>query len=117
MKKTELEHFKNILEQRKQEIIDNINDSTKQIDELRQNGAVDEFDVASISTDSDLEYSISSKQKTELNAINESLRKIANGTYGICEMCDENISIARLKAKPNVKLCITCQEISEKNNN
>ena len=56
MKKTELEHFKNILEQRKQEIIDNINDSTKQIDELRQNGAVDEFDVASISTDSDLEY-------------------------------------------------------------
>ena len=113
MKKTELEHFKNILEQRKQEIIDNINDSTKQIDELRQN----EFDVASISTDSDLEYSISSKQKIELNAINESLRKIANGTYGICEMCDENISIARLKAKPNVKLCITCQEISEKNNN
>lgn len=115
MKKTDLEYFEKTLEDRKEQIIKNINDSANEIDELRQNSAVDEFDVASISADSDLGYSLGAKQKTELKEIEASLSKIKNGTYGVCEMCEENISLARLKAKPNVKLCITCQELSEKN--
>lgn len=115
MKKSELEFFKKILEDRRAQIIKNITDSTKDIEELRESGAVDEFDMASINTDSNLEYSISAKQRQELIDIDLSLIKIKNGTFGICEMCDEEIGIARLKAKPNAKLCMSCKEISEKN--
>ncbi|PSM51584.1 DnaK suppressor protein [Campylobacter blaseri] len=115
MKKSELELLKKLLEDRREQIIKNITDSTKDIEELRQSGAVDEFDMASINTDSNLEYSLSAKQRKELTDIDLSLIKIKNGTYGICEMCDESISVARLKAKPSAKLCMTCKEISEKN--
>ena len=115
MKKTDLEYFEKILIERKEQIIKNINDSVNEIDELRQNGAVDEFDIASISADSDLGYSLGAKQKNELREIETSIAKLKDGTYGICEACEENISTARLKAKPNAKLCITCKELSEKN--
>ncbi|CZE45731.1 RNA polymerase-binding protein DksA [Campylobacter geochelonis] len=115
MKKSELEFFKKMLEERRVQIVKNINVSANEINELRESGAVDEFDMASINSDSNLEYSISAKQREELYDIDISLSKIKNGTYGICEMCEEEISVARLKAKPNAKLCISCKEISEKN--
>lgn len=115
MKKNELKFFKKLLEERKEQIIKNINDSVKEIAELRENGVADEFDAASINSDSNLEHSIASKQRYELDAIDVALRKIANGAYGICEMCEDEINLERLKAKPQAKLCITCREISEKN--
>ena len=40
--------------------------------------------------------------------------KIANKTYGICDMCEEEIGIPRLKVKPHAKYCIACREIIEK---
>lgn len=114
MKKNELKFFKKLLEEHKAQIIKNITDSISAISELRENGAVDEFDLASINSDSNLEYSISSKQKKELDDVNLALEKIKNGTYGICEMCEDDISLARLKAKPHASLCIVCKELSEK---
>ena len=46
--------------------------------------------------------------------IDEALEKIANKTYGICDMCEEEIGIPRLKVKPHAKYCIACREIIEK---
>ena len=74
----------------------------------------DEFDIASINTDQLIEQSISAQQKAELYEIDEALEKIANKTYGICDMCEEDISIPRLKVKPHAKYCIACREIIEK---
>ena len=114
MKKNELNYFKRLLETRKEQIIKNINTATDEISELRSNGAVDEIDVASVNADSDLEYIINAKQKVEFAKIEKALKKIENKTYGICEMCDEQIDIERLKAKPHASLCITCREMQEK---
>lgn len=114
MKKNELKFFKKLLEDRKEQIVKNINKSADEIAELRSNGAVDDFDVASINTDSNLEYSISLKQRIEYQKIEKALRKIENGSYGICEECEEQINLERLKAKPHASLCISCRELSEK---
>lgn len=116
VKQSDVEMFKKLLEERRVEIVDSIKSSATEISELMQSSAVDEFDVASISTDSNLEHSISSKRKFELNELDLALAKIKNGTYGVCEMCEDAISMARLKAKPTASLCIACKEISEKSN-
>ncbi|ABK83183.1 RNA polymerase-binding protein DksA [Campylobacter fetus] len=116
MRQSDLEFFKNLLEERKIQINKNILDAADEINGLRQSGASDEFDFASINADAILEHSISAKQRSELNEIDESLKKIANRTYGICDMCEDEIDIERLKVKPNAKYCITCREIIEKNN-
>ena len=44
----------------------------------------------------------------KLQDIIASLAKIEAGTYGICEKCQKEIAIERLKANPSAKTCITC---------
>ncbi|MBR8465010.1 RNA polymerase-binding protein DksA [Campylobacter sp. faydin G-140] len=114
MTQNELEFFKKLLEERKNQIKKNIDDASREVSGLRDSGASDEFDIASINTDQLIEQSISTQQRAELNEIDTSLNKIANKTYGICEMCEEDIGIARLKVKPHARYCITCREIVEK---
>jgi DnaK suppressor protein len=41
--------------------------------------------------------------------INQALQEIADGTYGVCQNCEEDISIARLKAQPITQYCIDCK--------
>ena len=41
--------------------------------------------------------------------IKHALRRIEEGTYGICEGCGEDIPIARLKARPDTNYCLDCK--------
>ena len=102
MKKNELEFFRKILNERKEQIIQNINSS---VDDIR--GLKDSSDASD-------GYAMIQKLSQELKEIDESLSKINAKTYGICEMCEEEISMARLRAKPTAKYCIVCREIIEK---
>jgi phage/conjugal plasmid C-4 type zinc finger TraR family protein len=43
-----------------------------------------------------------------LNEIDDALRKLEAGTYGLCESCGEPIPEARLEAMPSARLCISC---------
>ena len=45
-----------------------------------------------------------------LQAIEEALRRIEKGTYGMCRDCGEAIAPARLNAIPWTRVCITCKE-------
>ena len=105
MRKSDLEQFKALLLERKAQIAKNILDSSNEMAGLRQSGVSDDFDIASVNAD---------QQRQELAEIEISLRKIADKTYGICEMCEEEIGLARLRVKPHAKYCITCREIVEK---
>ena len=76
------------------------------------------FHMADMATDNfDREFSldIASTEQVMLNRIDEALRKIEEGSYGICESCEKPISFKRLKAVPSAKLCIKCKEDEEKN--
>ncbi len=44
--------------------------------------------------------------ETKYRNINLALKKIPTGSYGICEICDENIEAARLQANPSARTCI-----------
>lgn len=50
-----------------------------------------------------------------IRQIEDALSKIDNDEYGYCEGCGEQISSARLNAKPESPLCISCQEKQEQN--
>ncbi len=52
-----------------------------------------------------------------LDLIDKALRKIGEGTYGICEDCGVTIPKARLIAKPFAKYCIKCRMSNEQNGN
>lgn len=115
--KRQIDELKDILVQRKVTIQSNINDNVENISKLNNLDCKDELDFAEASSDSFTSGIIVNQQKQELKEIDEALDSIKNGTYGICEMCDEPIAIGRLKAKPFAKFCTDCREIHEHNDN
>ena len=116
MQNSELSYFREILDSRKEQINKNIigvNNELAQLSALELN---DEGDHASVNNNSMVESAIVRQQEQELREINVTLGKIANGDYGICEMCEDDIGFQRLKVKPHAIYCIDCREIVEKSN-
>jgi DnaK suppressor protein len=70
-------------------------------------------DAASNSYNVDILMSISDNDLNLLKDIDNALDKIKNGTYGICEECEEKISEKRLEANPVARYCITCKRMME----
>ncbi len=114
MQTSELNYFKEILENRKEQISKNIDSGNSELNSLNNLELNDEGDHASVNNDSMIESAIVMQQMQELREIEVTLGKIANGSYGICEMCEDLIGFQRLKVKPHAIYCIDCREIVEK---
>lgn len=115
MKKETLMLFQTILKTRLNEITLNINVKNANIKEFHSIKLKDEGDIVSANLQAQVDSLMLQKYGVELQDIAHSLEKIKKGTYGICEMCDEEIDIERLKIKPHAKFCIKCRELHEKN--
>ena len=114
MQESEVNYFKDLLESRKIQIEININGVNAELDQLNSLELNDEGDHAAVNNNSMVESAIVDQQKQELAEINVVLEKIPNGTYGVCEMCEDLICFQRLKVKPHAIYCIDCREIVEK---
>ena len=111
--KNQIDELKDILLQRKENILTNIHNSRSNIDQLKEQDINDELDYAELVSDSFTEGMIANHQLEELNQIEEALKKINAGTYGICDMCGATIPLGRLKAKPFAKFCTECRTVYE----
>ena len=72
-------------------------------------------DAGSDAYDRDFALSLLSQEQDSLNEINESLKRIDSGTYGICEMSGKRIPEARLEALPFTRFTVECQSRIEQN--
>jgi len=75
------------------------------------------FHMADMATDLyDREFSLglAEGERERLYALDEALKRIDEGTYGVCEICGQEISKGRLKVMPHAKYCIKHQEEQEK---
>ena len=114
MKKNDIQFLKKILEKRKQVILENLKGNSKEIKALHNSVPSDNIDFSTIESNSQINFTINANLKQELKEIEESLNKIKNNNFGICESCEEFIDIERLKIKPHAKYCINCRENLEK---
>lgn len=65
--------------------------------------------------DREFTFDLVSNEQEILYQIDEALERIENGTFGICSLCPNEISIQRLDALPFTQLCIDCKTVEEKN--
>lgn len=114
LKLEEVGSFKTALEDRKARIEANLNTTSVEMNEMRHNELKDEGDHAAMSLETAVDNAILDQQSKELAEIELALGKINNHLYGICEMCEEEINIERLKVKNFARYCITCREVVEK---
>ena len=70
-------------------------------------------DQASAVTDQNFMLRIKEREQRLLKKIDEALDRMAHGTFGVCESCEGEISIKRLKARPVTTLCIECKTKQE----
>ena len=80
---------------------------------VSDNQSQDDGDQAATSTLETLRNSIQNAEYEELVMIDAAIRSIDEGTYGICQDCEQEISEKRLKYYPNAQRCLTCQEAAE----
>ena len=69
----------------------------------------DIIDQASNIADRNLSQHMCDRESLLITRIEQSLQDIAKGVYGICDNCEENITIKRLKANPVARYCIHCK--------
>ena len=81
---------------------------------LDVNDLPDEMDLASSEYLQSFTFRLRGREKTFLKKIDHALKKIEDGNFGVCEECEEPISLKRLEARPETTLCIRCKEDQER---
>jgi DnaK suppressor protein len=114
LKKKELKRFREILEEKKEEILKNAKRTLNEDMTLDADDMPDEMDLASSEYLQSFTFRLRGREKTFLKKIDHALAKIDEGTFGICEECEEPISAKRLEARPETTLCIRCKEDQER---
>jgi DnaK suppressor protein len=104
--------FKAIFENQKLEIL-SANHFTSEEFTLKQDDLTDEMDLATSTLDQGLRIKIRSRETSMLKKIDLALAKIQDGSFGVCECCEERISLSRLEARPVAELCLACKELEE----
>jgi DnaK suppressor protein len=113
--KQEVDFFRKLLSQRLQELRSEAGKTVEGMDE--HGNFPDPTDRASMESSRNSVLRIRDRERKLIFKIQEALRRLDDGEYGICEECGEEIGIERLKARPVTTLCIGCkssQEIEER---
>ena len=70
-------------------------------------------DMAADTYDRELSMNIASSEQEVLYQIDDALKRLDDGSYGVCQQCNQPIAMSRLKAVPYASLCIACQRSKE----
>lgn len=110
-----IDEIKELLLENRGKIEATLNSITNEHATLSEMDLNDEGDFAAASRDYSTDIHIKKQQLDELKLINRALGKIESGKFtGLCEMCDSEIGIKRLRVKPHAMYCIDCRNYIEK---
>ncbi|MEM7009331.1 MAG: TraR/DksA family transcriptional regulator [Thermodesulfobacteriota bacterium] len=113
-RKTWRDDIKVMLLQMRKELLQEVSQSMKAESDHLKHDIGDFYDHASSDRDRELALMLADREREKLTYVDDALKRLENGTYGICEACDEDIDKERLMAMPFTKLCLECQEDLER---
>lgn len=94
------------------EIRKSVKNGTEAVAAIEPGGDI--YDQASSERDRELGLLLGDREREKIHSIDEALLRIDEGDYGICEECDEDIPLGRLKAMPFTRHCVKCKSDLEK---
>ncbi len=120
--KKELANYKKMILKMKEEILEelrHIKENTLSQSQRDAAGDISAYtshmaDVATDSYDREFSLGLASNEHKVLYEIEDSLKRIDDGSFGLCESCSKSIAKTRLNALPYTRLCKKCQEKLEK---
>ncbi len=120
--KKELNEFKKIILKRKEEVsadLKQVSEDTLKKSPKDASGDISGYsfhmaDAATDNYDREFSFGLASSEREMIHGLDDALKRIEEGNFGICEDCKVRIPKTRLKALPWAQLCIKCQQKREK---
>lgn len=118
----EMEHFKQLLLDRRESAVEDINRMRAQIQDAREqaeDNTAYSFHMADAGTDAmerEKLYLMIARQQKYIGYLDRALERIENGTYGICRVTGTPISKERLEAVPHTEISIEAKLKQKKKN-
>lgn len=120
MNKKDLQRFRKLIEDERQRVVQRIGMIEEEIQGMAASQSGNQSysnhmaDIGSDAIEQEQAFLHASQGSDYLMALEDALRRIDKGTYGICEECEEKIPPRRLEAFLAARLCIKCQSRLEK---
>ena len=112
MDKERLAYFKDLLNDRLGTLIQEAEKTVSGMTDEEETFP-DPTDRAAMESDRNFLLRIRDRERRLILKIKSALERIDEGTFGICEVCGEEISEKRLKVRPVTTLCIDCKTRAE----
>ncbi len=122
MNAKKLEHFKELILKKREEVLKNLEylrstvlDSTTR--EATGDHSAYSYHMADQGTDNmerEKAFLFAARDEKYLRQLDQALERIKNGTYGICRVCNQEIAHERLEAVPTTTICFNCK-VAESN--
>lgn len=114
MDKKQVEKYRKKLMEKRKEIVDEFQmNVTYRKESAVDDGTQDIADKANMAYNKEFLFSLTDAERDLLGLIDESLKRMEEGEFGVCSNCLENIKSTRLEAIPWAKYCLNCQELQE----
>ena len=114
MKALDVETFKRKLLEMRRDLLGQVERKKLYSKEVGEDGIPDSGDVAAYSYSKEVLMGLGENERIKLRLVEEALAKIDEGTYGVCERCEEAIPVKRLELLPFTRYCVQCQSELEK---
>jgi len=113
MKPEKIQFFRYMLNQKMSELLGEAEKTVTDMTTGKENFP-DPNDRASLESDRNFELRIRERERKLLVKIQEAIKRIDDGIFGKCEVCNGEISEKRLMARPVTTLCIDCKTKQER---
>jgi DnaK suppressor protein len=113
MKPDKQDYFRALLLSRINELLNGAERTVAEMTDENENFP-DPNDRASLESDRNFELRIRDRERKLIAKMQEAIKRIDDGTFGLCETCGGSISEKRLQARPVTTLCIDCKTKEEK---
>jgi DnaK suppressor protein len=110
MNQTDLEKYKKALEAKQGELSLDLRNR----DDIAIEKTSDAIDEVQLAGERELAIRNLDRESSLLRQVRGALARIADGSYGVCMHCDDEIKPKRLDAVPWTKFCIRCQEAADR---
>ena len=114
MRKTFLKKARETLQEMRAQLLRSVQQDLNEVRDASKDEGMDTYDLASDARDKEINLILGDRDREKVQAIDEALGRVNDGSYGICESCEGEIAEARLQALPFTRLCVNCQADRER---
>ena len=114
MRKAFLKKARETLREMRAQLLRSVQNELHEGREQTKDEGMDTYDLASDARDREISVILTDRDRDKMQAIDDALARIDDGSYGVCESCEADIAEGRLEALPFTRLCVNCQAEREK---